>query len=336
MTEAMSSLPASMQAIIAREPGDASVLVLADRPMPVPGAGEVLLRVLAAGVNRPDIMQRQGMAKPAPGITDVLGLEVCGEVVACGPGADKALLGQRLMSLVPGGGYAPWCTAAVEHSFVVPASLSAIEAAALPEGLFTVWHNLFELGRLRMGETVLVHGAAGGIGTLAIQMARAAGCTVIVTDNDEARFHELKNLGADLAIHWPSTDFTQACLDFTRGRGVDVVLDIVGGDYVRRNLQAMAFGGRHVSLSFMQGSAVNLELLTLMQKQLSLHSSTMRPQSHYEKARMAKDLTHHVVPLLANGRIKPRIYGTFPVAEAAASHTLLESGKVFGKLVLVP
>ncbi len=336
MTDVRTSLPSSMQAIVAREPGDASVLVLAERPMPVPGAGEVLLRVLAAGINRPDVMQRQGIARPAPGISDVLGLEVCGEVVACGPGADSALVGQRLMSLVPGGGYAPWCTASVDHSFVVPAPLSDIEAAALPEGLFTVWHNLFELGRLAMGETVLIHGAAGGIGTLAIQMAHAAGCTVIVTDNDEARFPELEALGADLAICWPTTDFTQACLDYTAGRGVDVVLDIVGGDYVRRNLQAMAFGGRHVSLSFMQGSAVSIELLTLMQRQLSLHSSTMRPQSHAEKTRMARRLTHHVMPLLKSRRITPRIHATFPVGEAAASHAMLESGKVFGKLVLVP
>lgn len=336
MTEIKSPLSRSMQAIVAREPGDASVLMLAERPMPVPGAGEILLRVLAAGINRPDIMQRQGMSKPAPGITDVLGLEVCGEVVACGPGADHRLLGQRLMSLVPGGGYAPWCTAPVDQSFVVPAHLSDVEAAALPEGLFTVWHNLFELGRLSMGETVLIHGAAGGIGTLAIQMARAAGCTVIVTDNDATRFAELKALGADLAICWPTTDFTQACLDYTEGRGVNVVLDIVGGDYVRRNLQSMAFGGRHVSLSFMQGSSVTIELLTLMQRQLSLHSSTMRPQSHDEKTRMAKCLAHHVIPLLNSRRIAPRIHSTFPVAEASAAHTMLESGKVFGKLVLVP
>lgn len=336
MTETKTPLSRSMQAVVAREPGDASVLMLAERPMPVPGAGEILLRVRAAGINRPDIMQRQGISKPAPGITDVLGLEVCGEVVACGPGTDPRLVGQRLMSLVPGGGYAPWCAAPVDQSFVVPPHLSDVEAAALPEGLFTVWHNLFELGRLSMGETVLIHGAAGGIGTLAIQMARAAGCTVIVTDNDETRFPELKALGADLAICWPTTDFTQACLDYTGGRGVNVVLDIVGGDYVRRNLQAMAFGGRHVSLSFMQGSSVTIELLTLMQRQLSLHSSTMRPQSHDEKTRMAKCLAHHVMPLLNSRRIAPRIHSTFPMAEASAAHTLLESGKVFGKLVLVP
>jgi NADPH2:quinone reductase len=244
-------------------------------------------------------------------------------------------MGQRLMSLVPGGGYAPWCTAALEHSFVVPANLSDAEAAALPEGLFTVWHNLFELSRLAMGETVLIHGGAGGIGTLATQMARAAGCTVIVTDSDESRFAALKALGADLTVCWPTTDFTQACLDYTGGRGVDVVLDIVGGDYVRRNLQALAFGGRHVSLSFMQGSVVNVDLLTLMQKQLSLHSSTLRPQSHAEKTRMAAQITRHVLPQLRNGRIKPRLHGSLPLAEAAASHALLESGQVFGKLVLL-
>ncbi|WP_009523115.1 NAD(P)H-quinone oxidoreductase [Imbroritus primus] len=332
----MTTLPRSMQAIIAREPGDASVLTLAERPMPEPKAGEVLLRVRAAGVNRPDIMQRQGIAKPAPGITDVLGLEVCGDVVACGPGVDTQLMGKRLMSLVPGGGYAPWCTAPVDQSFIAPDNLSDAEAAALPEGLFTVWHNLFELGRLAMGETVLIHGAAGGIGTLAIQMARAAGATVIVTDNDEARFAELRALGADATICWPTTDFSKAALEYTEGRGVDVVIDIVGGDYVRRNLDAMAFGGRHVSLSFMQGSAVTIELLTLMQRQISLHSSTMRPQTHYEKTRMAQSVTRHVLPLLKSGRIKPRIHATFPLAEAVASHVTLESGKVFGKLVLIP
>lgn len=325
-----------MKAVVAREPGDASVLMLADRPVPEPVAGEVLLRVLAAGVNRPDIMQRQGIAKPGAGITDVLGLEVCGEVAACGPGVDRGLLGQRLMSLVPGGGYAPWCVAAVDHSFPVPANLSDAEAAALPEGLFTVWHNLFELGRLAMGETVLLHGAGGGIGTLAVRMAHAAGATVIATDARAQRFPSLEAMGADKVICWPTTDFVQACLDHTGGRGVDVVLDVVGGDYVRRNLQAMAFGGRHVSLSFMQGSSVNVELLTLMQRQLSLHSSTMRPQTHQEKARMARRIAAHVLPLIARGRIGPRIHAAFGLSEAAASHALLESGQVFGKLVLLP
>jgi NADPH2:quinone reductase len=325
-----------MRAVVAREPGDAGVLVLAERPVPVPGPGEILLRVRAAGVNRPDVMQRQGISKPAPGVTDVLGLEACGEVVRCGPGADPALLGQRRMALLPGGGYAPWCVAAADHSFAVPDRLSDTEAAALPEGLFTVWHNLFELGRLALGETVLVHGGAGGIGTLAIRMAHAAGATVIATASDEARFPALRALGADATICWRTADFVEACRDFTGGRGVDVVLDVVGGDYVRRNLQALAFGGRHVSLSFLQGSSVTIDLLALMQRQLSLHSSTLRPQSHAEKTRMAGCIARHVLPLVRDGRVAPRIHAAFPLAEAAASHACLESGQVFGKLVLVP
>ncbi len=332
----MTPIPIDMQAIIAREPGDATVLALASRPVPAPGPGEVLLRVRSAGINRPDIMQRQGVSKPAPGVTDVLGLEACGEVAACGPGVPASLLGQRLMSLLAGGGYAPWCVARVDHSLAVPEALDDMQASALPEGLFTVWHNLFELGRLRMGETVLIHGGGGGIGTLAIQMAHAAGARVIVTDGEPDRFDALRELGADEVICFHDTDFVQACDTLTQGRGVDVVLDIVGGDYVRRNLQALAFGGRHVSLSFLQGSAVNIELLTLMQKQLSLHSSTMRPQSDAEKARMAAALRRHVLPLVAAGRIRPRMAQSLPLADAVRAHQLLESGKVFGKLVLKP
>jgi len=332
----MTQIPAEMQAIIAREPGDATVLTLAGRPVPAPGPGEVLLRVHSAGINRPDIMQRQGVSKPAPGVTDVLGLEACGEVTACGPGVPDALRGQRLMSLLAGGGYAPWCVARVDHSLVVPEALDDAAASALPEGLFTVWHNLFELGRLRMGDTVLIHGGGGGIGTLAIQMAHAAGARVIATDGERDRFDALRELGADEVICFHDTDFVQACEAFTQGRGVDVVLDIVGGDYVRRNLQALAFGGRHVSLSFLQGSAINIELLTLMQKQLSLHSSTMRPQTDAEKARMAVALRRHVLPLVAAGRIRPRMAQSLPLADAVRAHQLLESGKVFGKLVLKP
>ncbi|MGE6917868.1 NAD(P)H-quinone oxidoreductase [Achromobacter kerstersii] len=332
----MNQIPAEMQATIAREPGDATVLTLASRPVPAPGPGEVLLRVHSAGINRPDIMQRQGVSKPAPGVTDVLGLEACGEVAACGPGVPDSLRGQRLMSLLAGGGYAPWCVARVDHSLAVPKELDDAQASALPEGLFTVWHNLFELGRLRMGETVLIHGGGGGIGTLAIQMAHAAGARVIATDGERDRLDALRELGADEVICFHDTDFVEACAAFTEGRGVDVVLDIVGGEYVRRNLQALAFGGRHVSLSFLQGSAVNIELLTLMQKQLSLHSSTMRPQTDAEKARMAVALKRHVLPLVAAGRVRPRMAQSLPLADAVRAHQLLESGKVFGKLVLKP
>jgi NADPH2:quinone reductase len=325
-----------MQAVIAREPGDASVLTLVERSVPEPGAGEVLLRVRAAGINRPDIMQRQGIAKPPAGVTDVLGLEVCGEVVACGPGVPADLKGRRLMSLVPGGGYAPWCVAPVAHSFVVPDGLDDVAAASMPEGLFTVWHNLFELGRLQMGETVLLHGASGGIGTLAIRMARAAGANVVATVAQRERVDALREMGVAKVICFKDTDFVEATLDFTGGRGVDVVLDVVGGDYVRRNLQVLAFGGRHVSLSFMQGSAVTVELLTLMQKQLSLHSSTMRPQPFEDKVRMASGLRKHVLPLIANGAVRPRIHATFPLGEVIQAHQMLERDDVFGKVVLVP
>lgn len=335
-TDMPERLPATMQAIIAREPGDATVLALAERPVPAPGAGQVLLRVLAAGVNRPDIMQREGKASPAPGVTDILGLEACGEVVACGAGVPAAWMGQRLMALLPGGGYAPWCVATLAHCLPVPDGVSHDAAGALPEGLFTVWHNLFELGGLQMGQTVLIHGGAGGIGSLAISMAKAAGASVITTVGQPERRTALVDMGADLALCYRNEDFVQGCLDFTQGRGVDVVLDMVGGDYIRRNLQAMAFGGRHISLSFMQGSAVTLELLTLMQKQLSLHSSTMRPQSHEEKARMARAITTHVLPLLAKGAVRPHVHTILPLAQAGAAHTLLENGEVFGKIVLRP
>lgn len=330
------NIPSSMQAIVASQPGGPEVLRLVERPVPMPGAGQVLLRVLAAGVNRPDIMQRQGIAKPAPDATDVLGLEACGEIVACGLGVQRWAPGMRVMALLPGGGYGPWCVTSAEHCLPVPEILGDDEAGALPEGLFAVWHNLFELCALKMGETVLIHGAAGGIGTLAVQMAHAAGARVIVTDGPKDRLAVLKELGAVEAICYHDTDFVEASRAATGGRGVDVVLDIVGGDYVRRNLDALAFGGRHLSLSFMQGSQVNIELLTLMQKQLSLHSSTLRPQTHEEKTRMARLIEKHVLPLIADGRIRPRMHGSLPLAQAAEAHRMMERGEIFGKLVLKP
>jgi len=326
----------TMQAVVATAPGGPEVLKLVERPIQTPGAGQVLLQVLAAGVNRPDIMQRQGIAKPAPGATDVLGLEACGKVTTCGPGVHTLAPGMRVMALLPGGGYAPWCIAHAEHCLPVPDGLGDDEAGALPEGLFAIWHNLFELCALKMGETVLIHGAAGGIGTLAVQMAHAAGARVIVTDGPRDRLAALKAMGVVEAICYHDTDFTQACRAATAGRGVDVVMDIVGGDYVPRNLDALAFGGRHLSLSFMQGSRVSIELLTLMQKQLSLHSSTLRPQSDEEKTRMARLIAKHVLPLIADGRIRPRLQGSLPLAQAADAHRLMERGDVFGKLVLKP
>lgn len=329
-------IPSSMRAIVAREPGGPEVLTLAERPVPVPGAGEVLLRVRAAGVNRPDVMQRAGRARPAPGVTDILGLEVSGEVAACGPGVHRLQPGARVMALLPGGGYAPWCIASVNHCLSLPTDLDHSEGGTLPEGLFTIWHNLFELGALKMGETVLIHGATGGIGTLATRMAHAAGARVIATAGRKDRLGALRAMGAVEAICYQETDFVAACREATDGRGVDVVLDMVGGDYLRRNLDALAFGGRHLSLSFLQGSQVTVELLTLMQKQLSLHASTLRPQTDDEKTRMAQLIERRVLPLVADGRIRPRVHQSLPLADAAQAHRLLEQGDVFGKLVLIP
>lgn len=325
-----------MQAIVAPAPGGPEVLQLLARPIPQPGAGEVLLQVLAAGVNRPDIMQRQGLSKPPVGVTDVLGLEVSGIVTACGAGVSDEWLGQRVMALVPGGGYAPWCTAPIDHALLVPSTLSDVNAAALPEGLFTVWHNLFELGQLRMGEAVLIHGGSGGIGTLAIRMAHLAGARVITTISNPLHAPALQAAGADVVICWKTDDFVSASLAATEGRGVDVVLDIVGGDYVMRNLQAMAFGGRHVSLSFMQGSRVEIDLMLLMQRQISLHSSTMRPQTHAEKTRMAAALRQYVLPLVTSSKLLPHVQQSFELSQAAEAHTALEKGGVLGKLVLLP
>lgn len=325
-----------MHAIVAPTPGGPEVLQLLARPIPQPAAGEVLLKVLAAGINRPDIMQRQGISKPPVGVTDVLGLEVCGIVTACGAGVSDRWLGQRMMALVPGGGYAPWCTAPIDHALAAPSILSDVDAAALPEGLFTVWHNLFELGQLRMGETVLIHGGSGGIGTLAIRMAYLAGARVITTISNPLHAPVLKAAGADVVICWKTEDFVSASLKATEGRGVDVVLDTVGGDYVMRNLQSMAFGGRHVSLSFMQGAKVEVDLMLVMQRQLSIHSSTMRPQSHAEKNRMATALRQYVLPLIVSGKLMPRVQQSFALSQAAEAHSVLEKGGVLGKLVLLP
>jgi len=323
-----------MHAIVARAPGGPEVLMLTERPVPLPGPGQVLLRVSAAGVNRPDVMQREGRAKPAAGVTDVLGLEASGEVAACGPGVHRLAVGAQVMALLPGGGYAPWCIANADHCLPLPVGFDPVEAGALPEGLFTIWHNLFELASLKMGETVLIHGAAGGIGSLAIRMAYAAGARVIATVGRKDRIEALRKMGAAEVICYQDTDFVAASRAFTQGRGVDVVVDVVGGDYVQRNLDALAFGGRHVSLSFLQGSQVNVELLTLMQKQLSLHASTLRPQSDDEKTRMARLIERHILPLVLEGRIRPRLHQTLPLAMAGEAHRLLESGDVFGKLVL--
>ncbi|QOQ76336.1 NAD(P)H-quinone oxidoreductase [Pseudomonas poae] len=322
-----------MKAVIAREPGGPEVLHCVERPMPIPEAGEVLIRVAAAGVNRPDLMQRSGAPIP-PGVTDVLGLEAAGIVVAVGRGVDEFAPGDHVMALLSGGGYAEYCVAQAAHCLPVPVGLSLEDAAGVPEAAFTVWHNLFELGRLRSGDSVLIHGAASGVGSFAVQCAHAAGARVIATAGGAQKVTMLHALGVWRAVNRHTEDFVEVVNDCTEGRGVDVVLDNVGGPYVARNLAAMAMGGRHVSLSFLQGATIELDLQVLMRKNLSLTSSTLRPKSHAEKARLAVCIRSRFLPWLASGLVRPQIHTQLPLLQAAEAHRLLEANANVGKVVL--
>jgi NADPH2:quinone reductase len=324
-------MTASMQAIVARNTGGPEVLELVERPIPKPGSDEVLIEVDAAGVNRPDLMQRTGAIPLPQGVTDIFGLEVAGRVV----GGSDALIGKRVMALVKGGGYAQYCIAKAEHCLPCPDGLSMVEAAALPESLFTVWHNLFERGRLVVGETALIHGGASGIGTMAIQMAIARGAHAIATVGSEAKKAAVEKLGA-IGINYKTGDFVEAAKAATDSRGVDVVLDIVGGSYVARNLDALAPGGRHVSLSFMEGAVVPIDLGIVMRKGLYLTSSTLRPKSDAEKSGIASALLREIMPLVEAGRIRPLIHKQFNLGQAADAHRLLEANENIGKVVLVP
>lgn len=326
-------IPEMMNAIIARQPGGPEVLTQVERNVPQPGPGEVLIRVASAGVNRPDILQRNGMPLP-PGVTDVLGLEVSGTVAALGAGVDSLTPGAPVMALLNGGGYAGYCVARAELCLPVPENLPLAQAAGVPEAAFTVWHNLLELGRLQPGETVLIHGAASGVGTFAIQCAQACGARVVATAGGAEKIAALRRLGVWRAIDRHSEDFVAVILEETQGRGVDVVLDNVGGDYVARNLSVLASGGRHVSLSFMQGAKIELDLQQVMRKGLILTSSTLRPKSAAEKARLAQCISKHLLPLIAAGKIAPVVYQTVPLAQAADAHCILEANANIGKVLL--
>ncbi|APG18367.1 NAD(P)H-quinone oxidoreductase [Kosakonia radicincitans] len=326
-------IPEMMNAVIACRPGGPEVLERVQRPVPLPGAGEVLIRVASAGVNRPDILQRNGMPLP-PGVTDVLGLEVSGTVVALGAGVEFPAVGSPVMALLNGGGYADYCVARAELCLSVPETLPLAQAAGVPEAAFTVWHNLFELGRLQPGETVLIHGAASGVGTFAIQCAQACGARVIATAGGSEKIAALRQLGVWRAINRHNEDFVAVVLAATEGRGVDVVLDNVGGDYVARNLSVLAPGGRHVSLSFMQGAKIELDLQLVMRKGLSLTSSTLRPKSGAEKMRLAQCISKHLLPLIAAGKVAPTLYQTLPLAQAADAHRILEANANIGKVLL--
>jgi putative PIG3 family NAD(P)H quinone oxidoreductase len=324
-----------MTAIEITRPGAPEVLVPAQRPVPVPGAGEILLRVAAAGVNRPDAMQRRGHYAPPAGVTDIPGLEIAGTIVARGAGADRYAVGAEVCALVPGGGYAEYCIAHESIALPVPAAIGAVAAAAIPETFFTVWSNVFERGRLQAGETLLVHGGSSGIGTVAIMLGKAFGATVITTVGSEQKRRACLDLGADCAINYHSEDFVAATLAATGGKGADVILDMVAGDYVERNYAAAAMDARIVQIATLHGPAQTLSLLPLITKRIIHTGSALRPRPVAEKAGIAAALQRQVWPLLTTGAVKPLIYRTFPLAEAAAAHALLESSEHIGKIVLI-
>ena len=324
-----------MKVIEIREPGGPEVLVPAERPRPSPGPGEVLIQVAAAGVNRPDVMQRLGRYPPPPGASDIPGLEVAGIVEEVGPGVDTCRRGDRVCALVSGGGYAESCVSPAPQCLPVPRGLDFVDAAAIPETFFTVWTNVFERGHLQPGESLLVHGGSSGIGTTAIQLGRAFGARVFATAGSVEKCAACERLGAEGAVNYRETDFVAAVKEATGGRGVDVILDMVGGEYVPRNLDLLTTDGRLVQIAFMGGAKVQVNLLQIMQRRLILTGSTLRPRSVAEKGAIARALHERVWPLLEAGTVKPIIYQTFPLRDAAQAHRVLESGAHIGKLVLV-
>jgi NADPH2:quinone reductase len=329
-----SHLPKSMTCIAIREPGGPDVLVAREQPLPSPGEGEILVKVIAAGVNRPDVMQRQGHYPPPKGETEIPGLEIAGEVVELGRGTKRWKQGDRVMALVVGGGYAQYCPAFETHALPVPANLSMVEAAAIPETFFTVWHNVFERGKLAADETLLVHGGSSGIGTTAIQLAKAFGARVLTTAGTPGKCEACRKLGADLAIDYNSEDFVALTKQATQGRGADLILDMVGGDYVARDIKALAEDGRLVFIAFLGGPKVTLNMMPVMTRRLTITGSTLRPQSDLAKARIAEELRTHVWPMIAAGKLRPVMDAEFPLAEAAAAHAHMEAGDHIGKIVL--
>ncbi len=331
----MEKLPAQMTVIGISKPGGPDVLVPETRAVPVPGPSEILIKVAAAGVNRPDVAQRSGSYPPPPGASDLPGLEVAGEVVAVGSNARKHKLGDKVMSLVAGGGYAQYCLAQDAQAMAVPAALSMQQAGATPETLMTVWHNVFERGALQAGETLLIHGGSSGIGTMAIQLAKAFGAKVIVTVGSQAKAEACIKLGADRAINYKTEDFVAEVKTATSGAGANVILDMVGGDYVERNYEAAAVDGRVVQIAVLGGAKATVNFARLMVKRLHHTGSTLRPRSHADKAAMVAAIEARVMPLLREGRVKPLMDSTFPLEKAADAHRRMESSEHIGKIVLV-
>jgi putative PIG3 family NAD(P)H quinone oxidoreductase len=330
----MSPLPTQMTVIAIRAPGGPEMLVPEQRAVPQPAEREVLVKVAAAGVNRPDVMQRQGLYPPPKGATDIPGLEIAGAVAALGAGVKRWKLGDKVMALVVGGGYAEYCLAHESHALPVPAGLTLVEAAAIPETTFTVWHNAFERGRLQGGETLLVHGGSSGIGTTAIQLAKAFGARVITTAGSAEKCDACRRLGADVAVNYREDDFVTATKAATNGKGADVVLDMVGGDYIERNYEAAAVEGRIVQIAFLGSPKATVDFRRIMLKRLTHTGSTLRARSVEDKAAIARAVEAHVLSLLAAGKVKPVIDSTFPLREAAAAHSRMEAGAHIGKIVL--
>lgn len=328
------NLPVVMAAIDPDTAGGPEVLRLVERPVPLPGRGEVLIRVAAAGVNRPDVLQRRGMYPPPPGAPSIPGLEVAGEIVAVGEEVSRDRISEHVCALVAGGGYATYCVAPYAQCLQVPPALSMVEAAAMPETLFTVWTNVFERAFAVEGETILVHGGTSGIGTMAISLCRLFGLRVIVTAGSDEKCERARALGADLAINYAATDFVEEIRAFTGNKGVNIVLDMVGGDYLPRNMACMAEDGRHVTIAVQRGVSAEVNLAAIMMKRLTLTGSTLRARPLAFKAMVADEIHRNVWPMVASGRLKPVIDTVYPLSDAAAAHARMESGEHVGKIVL--
>jgi putative PIG3 family NAD(P)H quinone oxidoreductase len=331
----MASVPETMTAIEITTPGGPDVLKPARVPTPQPGSGQILVKVAAAGVNRPDLMQRAGSYPPPPGHSPLPGLEIAGEVAAVGDGVTRWKLGDKVCALVNGGGYAEYCIAEEPIALPIPANLDMVHAGAIPETFFTVWNNVFERGRLAAGEWLLVHGGSSGIGTTAIQLAKALGANVIATAGSAEKSKACLELGADRAINYRTEDFVAAAREATGGKGPDVTLDMVGGDYTERNIAAAAEEGRIVQIAVLGGAEVKINIARLMMKRLTLTGSTLRPRTRAAKAGFARALETQVWPLLAAGKVKVVMDSTFALAKAADAHRRLETGANIGKVVLV-
>lgn len=328
------TLPATMRHVAAREPGPPDVLELATGPVPAPRAGEVLVAVAYAGVNRPDCLQRAGAYPPPPDASPVIGLEIAGTVVACGPGVTSWRVGDRVCALTPGGGYAEYCTTPADYCLPIPEGLSLLEAASLPENYFTVWNNVFDRGRLVAGETALFHGGSSGIGLAAIQLGKRFGATVVTTVGSDEKAQFCREIGADHALNYRTQDFVAEVARITGKRGVDLILDMVGGEYIPRNLKCLATEGRLIFIGFMQGGRAEVDWRHVMMKRLTITGSTLRASPHARKAEIAKSLQAKAWPLFARGELKPVIHRVFPLAEAAAAQALMESSQHIGKIML--